>query len=86
MIDALKEHFAEFAADIAVKRVLPSILAACTAQLVRRLKFADGSGPVFSELSVQALTALAIGGTHYVIHLWFFLKKRAAEAQERRNT
>lgn len=82
----LKEHFQEFAADIVIKRVVPSIVAAWVASLTRHLHFVDDGRPIFSEQSVQAITALAIMGAHYVIHLWTFLKRRAAEAQERRNT
>lgn len=86
MWDDIKEHAAIFVSDTLIKRVLPSLIAGWAAHLSEHLRWVDTGRPVLSEKSVEALVALAIIFTHYVLHLWFFLKRKAAEkaALERR--
>lgn len=77
MLDVLKEHIQEFAADALIKHVLPSIIMSEAGLLARYLHYADGRA-VFSPKSVHALTALTILVVNYLIHLWNYLKRMAA--------
>lgn len=83
MIDLFKEHMAEWAVNAWLKRVMPAVVAALSAQIARHLRFSDTGRPIFSELSVQALTALAIIAADHAVDFWFFLKRKAREANQK---
>ena len=79
MLKTLKEHAIEFIADTLIRRLLPSLLMGWAASLAGHLRWVDTGRQVLSEKSLDALVGLAILSTHYVLHLWFYLKRRAAE-------
>lgn len=81
MWQTLREHMAEFAADTFLRRVLPSLLMGWAAELTRHLRWVDTGRPILSEKSVEALVGLTILGTHYLLHLWFYLKRKAAQVE-----
>lgn len=76
MMREIKEHLEEMVVTIAIKRVVPSLVVALAARLA--MDSGQDKNALFSQKSVDAITALAVFATHYLLHIWFKLKEKDA--------